>query len=111
MKTSKSYTCLISGNKSKLLFLEDLLTEVEKLSLFVFNQGKSSWAFYNQKHLYSICRQNFPSINSKILQNFISLYQLQPGKKSAKTPISPSIYIDQNFNVRKIRQQNFQIIG
>lgn len=99
MKSIKSYTCLISGNNSKIKFLENLLIEIEKLSLFVFNLGKSSWTFYNQKPLYHLCRQNFPIINSKILQNFISLYKIQSGKKLPKTPIKPSIYVDQNFNI------------
>ena len=123
MKTIKSYPCLISGNKSKIEFLEDLLKQIEDLSLFVFNQGKSSWTFYNFKTLYHLCRKNFPSINSKILQNFIKLYQLKPGKKSPKSPINPLIYIDQNFNIEvdsskkfsnywlRFSRRNFPLLG
>ena len=123
MKTIKSYSCLISGNKSKIEFLEDLLKQIEDLSLFVFNQGKSSWTFYNFKTLYHLCRKNFPSINSKILQNFIKLYQLKPGKKSPKSPINPLIYIDQNFNIEvdsskkfsnywlRFSRRNFPLLG
>ena len=97
MKSVKSYTCLISGNKSKIKFLENLLNEIDNLSLFVFNQGKNSW--FNQKQLYLICRQNFPSINSKILQNFISLYQPKSGRRLPKTKIKSSIYLDQGQNI------------
>ena len=123
MNISKSYTCLISGNKSKLKFLEDLLTEIEKLSLFVFSLGKSSWTFYNQKSLYHLCRKNFPTINSKVLQNFISLYKIQPGRKLPKTPINPSIFIDQAFNIKfdnskkfsnywlRFSRKNFPLLG
>jgi putative transposase len=123
MKTIKSYSCLISGNKSKIEFLEDLLKQIEDLSSFVFNQGKSSWTFYNFKTLYHLCRKNFPSINSKILQNFIKLYQLKPGKKSPKSPINPLIYIDQNFNIKfdsskkfsnywlRFSRRNFPLLG
>ena len=123
MKTIKSYSCLISGNKSKIEFLEDLLKQIEDLSLFVFNQGKSSWTFYNFKTLYHLCRKNFSSINSKILQNFIKLYQLKPGKKSPKSPINPLIYIDQNFNIEvdsskkfsnywlRFSRRNFPLLG
>jgi len=98
LKSVKSYTCKISGNKSKIKFLEDLLSEIEKLSLFVFNQGKISWT--NQKQLYAICRQTFPLINSKMLQNFISLYFPIGKKKLPKSPIKPSIYMDQGQNIK-----------
>lgn len=107
MKSVKSYTCLISGNKSKIKFLEDILNEIDKLSLFVFNQGKNSW--FNQKQLYHICRQNFPLINSKILQNFISLYQPKSGRKLPKNKIKPSIFIDQgqNIQINKLKLTNY----
>lgn len=98
MKSTKSYTCLISGNKSKIQFLEDLLNEIDNLSLFVFNQGKNSW--FNQKQLYHSCRQNFSNINSKILQNFIRYsYAIKKGIKLPKKHVSPSIFVDyQNFD-------------
>jgi putative transposase len=107
LKSVKSYTCLISGNKSKIKFLEDILNEIDKLSLFVFNQGKNSW--FNQKQLYHICRQNFPLINSKILQNFISLYQPKSGRKLPKNKIKPSIFIDQgqNIQINKLKLTNY----
>ena len=39
-------------------------------------------------------------INSKILQNFISLYHLIGKKKLPKSPVKPSIYIDQGQNIK-----------
>jgi len=97
MKTLKSYTCRISGNKQKLEFLENTLQQIQQLSEFVFYLCKSSWN--DQKSLYRLCRQQFPQINSKCLQNFISLYAPWNYKKAPKKPIKASIFMDQGQQV------------
>lgn len=102
MKSCKSYTCKISGNIKKVNFLSETLDIIEDLSWYVFNLNKrfpnTNW-WYNQKKLYHQCRKFFPELNSKILQNFISLYKPKTGRKLPKyKPIRSSIYIDQAFN-------------
>jgi hypothetical protein len=100
MKLCKSYTIKIDGNKSKTDYLKTTLIEIDKLSKYVFSLGKEKWS--DQKELYRICREQFPSLNSKVLQNFISLYQPKPGRKiPTKKHIKSGIFIDQNFDVQK----------
>jgi IS605 OrfB family transposase len=82
------------------LFLENLLDQVQQLSDFVFSECNDLWN--NQKELYKICREKFPSINSKILQNFISIYKpIRKKSKPKHKAIKSSIYLDyQNQNVK-----------
>ena len=89
MKSVKSYTCKISGNIEKVNFLNQNLEILQDLSKFVFEQGKSK--LYDQKELYHKCRERFPELNSKILQNFISLYKPKSGRKIPKKVVDPSI--------------------
>lgn len=97
-KVCKSYTCKISGNKTKIQYLESMLQTLTKLSKYVFGLGQQSWS--NQKTLYKDCRNKFPKLNSKVLQNFISLYQKVGKKKLPKVPKKAAIYIDQSFNIK-----------
>jgi len=105
MKSAKSYTCKISGNLEKVNYLEETLEIIEDLSWFVFTLGTKNW-WKNQKKLYQHCRRFFPELNSKILQNFISLYKPKGKRKLPKhKPIKAGIFIDQNFNI-KINNSN-----
>ena len=108
MKSCKSYTCKISGNVEKVNFLNETIDIIEDLSWFVFSLGTNyskNW-WYNQKNLYHHCRRFFPELNSKILQNFISLYKPKSGRKLPKyKPIKSGIFVDQGFNI-KINNSN-----
>lgn len=108
MKSFKSYTCKISGNLEKLNYLEETLEIIEDLSWFVFTLGikysKNWWK--DQTKLYHHCRRFFPELNSKILQNFISLYKPKGKRKLPKfKSIKAAIFIDHNFNI-KINNSN-----
>jgi len=108
MKSCKSYTCKISGNIEKVKFLEETLEIIEDLSWVVFTLGtkySKNW-WFNQKHLYHFCRNMFPELNSKILQNFLSLYKPKGKRKLPKfKPIKPAIFVDQTFDI-KINDSN-----
>ena len=105
MKTSKSYTCKISGNMLKVFYLQDQLEIIEDLSWYIFNLKQRfgiNW-WFNQKQLYHQCRRFFPELNSKVVQNFIRFsYRIKKGQKLPKKPVEPSIILDyQNFNFSK----------
>jgi len=103
MKSCKSYTCLISGNKSKISYLQEQLEIIKDLSWFIFNLKQRfgiSW-WFNQKMLYHQCRRMFPELKSKVVQNFCSCYFPKKGTKLSKKPISPSIFLDQSFYVEE----------
>jgi len=97
-KVCKSYTCKISGNKSKIDYLMNTLTSIDRLSEYVFSLGQQSWS--DQKTLYKDCRSRFPKLNSKVLQNFLSLYKPEGKKKLPKKPKKAAIFIDQSFNIK-----------
>jgi IS605 OrfB family transposase len=120
MKIVKSFSCKISGNDNKILFLKTKLNEIKKLSEFVFELGKDTW--FDQKSLYHYCRHYFPELNSKMVQNFISLYMPKKGRKLPKRPIKESIYMDQGQNVQRketkictfwlrMFRKNFSLLG
>jgi len=105
IKSSKSYTCKISGNRLKIFYLQEQLEIIEDLSWFIFNLKQRfgiSW-WFNQKKLYHQCRKMFPELNSKIIQNFIRFsYRIKKGQKLPKKPVNPSIILDyQNFDFSK----------
>ena len=98
MKLVKSYTAKITGNadkESKLLFNLSILQQVSE---YVFPLGFDYW--FDFKTMYHDCRERFPELNSKILQNFLQKYRPIKGKKSPKKVISSNIILDnQNFNM------------
>ena len=97
MKLTKSYTCKISGTRAKLDVLESMFSELDKLSKFIF-ANKEIQKDFNK--LYKICRLQFPSLHSKILQNFLRFGYWKKGK-SPKSPVKSSIYLDyQTFNLQ-----------
>ena len=49
-------------------------------------------------------RRFFPDLNTKVLQNFIRLYRKRGKRPQPKSPINPSIYIDQAFNIKKTNE-------
>ena len=101
MKITKSYTCLISGTDSKMSVLENQLSLVEKLSKFVY---ENTDLVKDHNLIYKLCRQEFPGLNSKVLQNFLRYMFWRRGKKPKSAP-KASIYVDsQNFGV--IRTDN-----
>ena len=127
MKSCKSYTCKISGNIEKVKFLEETLEIIEDLSWVVFTLGTKyshNW-WKNQKQLYHYCRNMFPELNSKILQNFISLYQPKGKKPLPKfKPIKSAIIVDyQSFDLMinnsnsltnywlRFSRKNFPLLG
>jgi len=103
MKSCKSYTCLISGNSSKVEYISSQLEIIQDLSWFIFNLKQRfgiNW-WFNQKMLYHQCRRMFPELNSKVIQNFCSCYFTIKGTKLPKRPIVPSIFLDQSFYVEE----------
>jgi len=113
MKSCKSYTCLISGNKSKVEYLSTQLEIIQDLSWFIFNLKQRfgiNW-WFNQKKLYHQCRRFFPELNSKVLQNFCSCYFPKKGTNLPKKPISPSIFLDQFFMLKNQLKLNILISG
>ena len=126
MKSNKSYTCKISGNQNKIKYLEQTLSTLQELSDFVFvlgrTYGQQFWS--DQKNLYKTCRKLFPNLNSKILQNFISLYQPKGKRKLPKyQPIQAGIFVDQGQNFKidsstkltnfwiRFSRRNFPLLG
>jgi len=102
IKSSKTYTCLISGNRSKISYLQEQLDLIEDLSWYIFNLKQRfgiNW-WFNQKMLYHQCRRMFPELNSKVVQNFIRYsYSIKKGMKLPKKPVKSSIILDQSFSI------------
>lgn len=122
MKTYKTISCRVAGNKGKLQFLEQILERVQELSDFVFSLGVDAWK--DQKTLYHMCREKFPDLHSKLLQKFISLYAPKKGRKLPKKPIKAGIYMDQGQVVSRttkptkeftywltVFKKNFPLVG
>ena len=116
MKSTKSYTCQISGNNCKINYLQKQLDIIEDLSWYIFNLkakfGINWW--FNQKQLYHQCRRMFPELSSKVIQNFIRyFYSVKKGTKLTKKLVTPSIILDfQNFKIEnslKTKLTNFWI--
>ena len=126
IKSSKTYTCLISGNRSKISYLQEQFELIENLSWFIFNLKQRfgiNW-WFNQKMLYHQCRRMFPELNSKVVQNFIRFsYRFKKGMKLPKKPVNPSLIIDyQNFDFQtfnnkltnywlRFQKINFPLLG
>jgi IS605 OrfB family transposase len=118
MQITKSYTCLISGTRAKLAVLDDQLSDLTQLSEFVFSQPNRR----NFNEIYKICREKFPKLHSKILQNFLRYSYWKKGKQP-KSPVKSTIYLDyQNFGVQinnniltnfwiRIMKRNFPLLG
>ena len=122
MKSRKSYTVRIDGNKSKLDYLHQQLSEISKLSKFAFEQGDGEWDYVMP--LYHASREKFPDLNSKIVQNFLKYHFITPNRKmKPKQPPKASIIIDQNFGFKidevtkltnywiRFHKQNFPLLG
>lgn len=126
IKSSKTYTCLISGNKSKIFFLQEQVEIIEDLSWYIFQLKQRfgiRW-WFNQKILYHQCRRFFPELNSKVVQNFIRFsYSIKKGMKLPKNPVNSSIILDyQNFDFSifnnkltkywlRFQKRNFPLLG
>ena len=115
-----TYTSSICANDKKMKFLTDLLSQIEEVSVFLFEGGLGKKSKLNIA--YEACREKFPDINSKILQNFIREYIKRSKKKPLSSPMRPSIYLDQNFDVQitdnkmtshwlRFSKKNFPLFG
>ncbi len=99
MKIVKSYTARIDANASKTSNILFILSELEKMSNYVFSLGKESW--FDIHTLYHDCRNRFPKLNSKILQYLLKQYLPLKGRKLPKSVVKPNIILDnQNFNLQ-----------
>ena len=99
MKLVKSYTAKITGNAAKESNLIFMISTLQQLSEYVFPKGSDYW--FDFKTMYHDCRERFPNLKSKVLQNFLQLYRPIKGRKLPKRPISPIIVVDnQNFNMK-----------
>jgi len=93
LKSTKSYTIRIGGNKDKVLYLNQQLCEVQKLSEYAFSLGRDCWK--QLMPLYNACRERFPHLNSKVVQNFLRFHFTTPNwKMKPKKPPKASIIID-----------------
>jgi len=93
LKSRKSFTVKIDGNKSKLDYLYQQISEIQKLSEFAFEQGNDMWNYVMP--FYHECRKKFPTLNSKVIQNFLKFHFITPNcKMKPKQPPKPSIIID-----------------
>jgi len=99
----QTFSANLVGNKNKIAKLDSLYEQVQKLSLFMFNN--IDWNDKNNnkfsKELYSNLRENFPDINSKLIQKAMKEYGKFGKAKIAKSPIEiPLIFDNQNFDLK-----------
>ena len=120
---TKSYTCRIDGNIGKTQYLNQQLCVIKKLSEYAFSLGKEDWK--SLMPLYNACREKFPDLNSKVLQNFLRFHFVTPNKnKKPKKPPKASIIIDyQSFGLviddaskltsfwLRFHRKNFPLLG
>jgi len=93
LKITKSFTVRIDGNKSKINYLHQQLSDIQKLSEFAYSLGKENWKKLTP--LYNRCREEFPSLKSKIVQNFLRFhFTTSNWKKKTKKPPKASILVD-----------------
>ena len=93
MKLTKSFTVRIDGNKSKIEYLHQQLSEIQKLSEFTYSLDKENWKKLTP--LYNRCREEFPSLKSKVVQNFLRFhFTTSNWKMKTKKPPKASILID-----------------
>ena len=98
MKLTRSYTAKIDANAEKTSIIISMLETLQEVSNFVFEGGPDYW--YNFKTMYHDCREKFPTLNSKILQNFLQLYRPIKDRTLPEKPIKPNIVLNQNFNIK-----------
>lgn len=101
----KTYTSRIDANPKKMEIIENTLSTLSEVSVFLFENGIGPKS--KQQVAYAACRDRFPDLNSKILQNFVRYYLKKSKKKSPKNPIKPIIILDQNFKVEKSKKASF----
>jgi IS605 OrfB family transposase len=120
---TKSYTCRIDGNIGKTQYLNQQLCVIEKLSEYAFSLGKNNWK--QLMPLYNACRREFPTLNSKVVQNFLRFHFVSPNKfKKPKKPPRASIIVDyQSFGMifdettkltnfwLRFHRKNFSLLG
>jgi IS605 OrfB family transposase len=94
----KSYTCRIDGNIGKIQYLHHQLCVIQRLSEYAFSLGKDNWKLLMP--LYTVCREKFPELNSKVLQNFLRFHFVTPKRKPKHKVPHASIIIDyQSFGL------------
>ena len=123
MKTTKSYTVKIGGNKGKSLYLDHQFCVIQKLSEYAFSLGENCWKQLTP--LYNACREKFPDLNSKLIQNFLRFHFTTPNwKRKPKQPPKASLIIDyQSFGLNindntkltnfwlRFHKRNFPLFG
>ena len=93
MKSTKSYTIRIGGNKGKAFYLNQQLCDIQKLSEYAFSLGGDCWKQLTP--LYNACRERFPHLNSKVVQNFLRFHFTAPhSRRKPKKAPKASIIID-----------------
>jgi IS605 OrfB family transposase len=104
MKLVKSYTARIEGNVCKSSNLLFILSTLQQLSEYAFSLGLHKWL--DQKELYHLCRERFPELNSKHVQQFLKFYRsnnnrdLEFEDRFPKHPVKANIILDnQNFDL------------
>ena len=104
METVKSYTCIIRGTQSKTAALDQIYKDLQILSDLAFKNYKS----LKLKDLYALARIQIPTLNSKILQNFLRFSYYKKKAWKIKSPVKPTIYLDyQNFKFSKSERVTF----
>jgi len=94
----KSYRVRLEGNIGKANILQEQLCILNQVSDFIFDFIKQNKSF-SHKIVYQLCREKFPVLKSKVLQNFIRLKYFKFWNK-VKQPIKASLLLDfQNFSI------------
>lgn len=93
MKVYKTYSSVINANKEKMEYINSILSDLELVSKYLFE----SIGTIDSKNQYKSLRTQYPNIPSKILQNFVRLFNK---KKDLKNQLKVGIYLDQNFDVQ-----------
>ena len=123
MDITKSYTCRIDGNIGKAQYLNQQLCVVQELSEYAFSLGEENWK--SLMPLYNACREKFPDLNSKVLQNFLRFHFITPNKdmKPLKPPKASLVIDYQSFGLQinpsnkltslwlRFHKKNFPLLG
>lgn len=98
-----TYTAKLTGNRDKLLALDEIYRQVQEMSEYMFDHFDWTDSKNNKfsKEIYAEIRQKFPQIHSKLVQKAMKEYGKFGKSKKAKKAINlPLIFDSQNFDIQ-----------